>query len=305
MKARLDRRPSIDRIRGVLAYDRDTGILTWRITSGRAIAGREAGCFDKSSGYVRVRIDGYFILAHHVVWAIETGEWPEQLDHIDGNKAHYRFENLRQANQRQNLGNIGAPRHNTSGIKGVSWHKATAKWRAMISAAGKRVWLGVFDTKEEAGAAYLAAAKQHFGEEFARAENFQPSIMRPHAPLRGTHRPTVEEVRSALSYDCGTGVLRWKQALSFRGPIGAVAGRINLDGYVRIGLFGKQYPAHVLAWVIETGEWPSLVIHHEDAVRSNNRWPNLSEISQSENVCAGYARAAAGLPSLYSRKKAA
>ena len=43
MRANLSNRPSIDRVREVVAYDPETGILTWKITSGRAIAGREAG----------------------------------------------------------------------------------------------------------------------------------------------------------------------------------------------------------------------------------------------------------------------
>ncbi len=39
---------------------------------------------------------------------------------------------------------------------------------AQICINSKSIHLGVFDTKEEASAAYLAAAERHFGE-FARA----------------------------------------------------------------------------------------------------------------------------------------
>jgi hypothetical protein len=39
-----------------------------------------------------------------------------------------------------------------------------------------------------------------------------------------------------------------------------------------------------------TGSWPVLVIHHVDANRSNNRWANLQEITQAENVQAAYRR---------------
>ena len=44
------------------------------------------------------------------------------------------------------------------------------------------------------------------------------------------------------------------------------------DGYIRIGMHSFHYQAHVLAWVIEKGEWPVLVIHHVDTDRANNRW---------------------------------
>ena len=91
-------------------------------------------------------------------------------------------------------------------------------------------------------------------------------------------------MRDALSYDPDTGILRWKRALGFRGQAGAEAGRLNNDGYRRVGLFGKQYPGHVLAWLIQTGEWPTHIIHHVDSNRSNNAWRNLAQVTQSENI---------------------
>ena len=170
MRARLDKRPSIERLRQYVAYDPETGALIWRITSGRAIEGRAAGGVDPSTGYHRVRIDGHMLLTHHVVWALVKGEWPLQLDHEDRDKSNNRVGNLRPATQQQNMGNMGRPRHNTSGMKGVSFHKATGKWQAQISRNGQHVGLGVYVTKEEAATAYEAAAKEHFGE-FARAES--------------------------------------------------------------------------------------------------------------------------------------
>lgn len=287
MKTNLENRPSIERIREVLAYEPDTGILRWKISSGRAFAGNEAGHLDKKTGYIRVRIDGCFIQAHHCAWAIVEGYWPERLDHRRGKEAGNGWDNLRLATQSQNMGNINAPAHNTSGIKGVSFHKATGKWQAQINVNRKRVSLGVFASKEDAAAAYATAAADHFGE-FARTED-GPTVV-PRAPRRTTvrtagprRRPTVEEVRSSLVYDKQSGDLRW-------GFGGAIAGQLTKDGYIRVGLFGKQYYAHVLAWVVVKGEWPTLVIHHDDTVRSNNRWVNLFQVPQSENILEHYRR---------------
>jgi hypothetical protein len=50
----------------------------------------------------------------------------------------------------------GPRKHNTSGYLGVSWHKSANKWTANIARDGKKFRLGLFDTKEEAQAAYLA-----------------------------------------------------------------------------------------------------------------------------------------------------
>jgi HNH endonuclease/AP2 domain len=297
VKANLANRPSIERIRQVLAYDEASGLLTWRVTSGRAIAGREPGGVDQWTGYHRIRIDGFAILTHHVVFAIVTGKWVEQLDHIDGDKAHYRFENLREANQTQNMGNMGLPKHNKSGVKGVCWHKATGKWIAQITIRRKSKYLGVFDTKEEAQAAYLAAAKEHFGE-FACVDRLQAPVRDKATTRQPRRRPTVEEVRAALVYDPETGILNW-------GIGGPVAGNLKADGYIRIGMHWRHYPAHVLAWVLVKGEWPVLVIHHIDSNRSNNRWANLMQIPQSENVLEHYRKMGQDRATLYKRRKMA
>lgn len=57
---------------------------------------------------------------------------------------------------------------NTSGFKGVSWHKREKKYIAGIIFKGKRVHLGYFHSAEAASAAYSSAARQQRGE-FVRA----------------------------------------------------------------------------------------------------------------------------------------
>lgn len=284
----------------MLDYDPVTGILRWRITSGRAYAGKEAGGRDPSTGYHRVRVDGIPILSHHVAWAIVEGVWPERVDHRWGKEAGNHWDNLRLCTQSQNMGNIGLPKNNTSGIKGVTFHKATGLWRAQIKINGKRKHLGCRPTKEEAGALYVEAAANHFGIEFSRTEEFPIPPLRPARKVERHPRrsPTVEELRAMLSYDLETGILRW----GYGGP---VAGKLTDDGYIRVGLFGKHYYAHVLIWAMVTGVWPVLIIHHVDAVRDNNRLANLTEITQAENVRAGYAHMRAGTAPLYRRKKVA
>jgi len=46
---------------------------------------------------------------------------------------------------------------NTSGVPGVSWHKAASKWRAEITINNKYKYLGLFNNKQDAGDAYLRA----------------------------------------------------------------------------------------------------------------------------------------------------
>ena len=89
---------------------------------------------------------------------------PIEIDHINGNGLDNRKENLRICTRSQNNGNIRIPRHNTSGIKGVSWYRPTKKWVAQIGNNSKRVCLGYFSSKLEAKSVYTLASEKYFGE---------------------------------------------------------------------------------------------------------------------------------------------
>lgn len=99
-----------------------------------------------------------------------TGEWPvNDIDHANGGRSDNRWLNLRGATRGQNLANKKMDARNTSGFKGVSWSQKSQKWQAHIKVQRKSMFLGFFDTKEAAHAAYCVAADHHFGE-FARPE---------------------------------------------------------------------------------------------------------------------------------------
>jgi hypothetical protein len=99
------------------------------------------------AGYRHGAIFGKNVLAHRAAWAITHGEWPsDQIDHVNGDPADNRLENLRVVTSRQNSMNMKANSRNSSGVMGVSWNKANDKWRAHI--AGKT--LGDFRCKDDA-----------------------------------------------------------------------------------------------------------------------------------------------------------
>jgi hypothetical protein len=102
---------------------------------------------------------------HRLVWLIHTGDWPDRsIDHIDRQKDNNRISNLRLADRYQQMGNTKVSVKNTSGFRGVVWHKRDKKWQASIRVKGKRVHIGLFDNREDAARAYNAAAVSTFGE---------------------------------------------------------------------------------------------------------------------------------------------
>lgn len=159
-----------ERVRELFDYDQSTGVLRWRVhmKNSRVAAGQVAG-WKTTRGYIQVWLNRRHHKAHRLIWLHVHGVWPPaHIDHRDGDTSNNRLDNLRLANGTQNQANQRRGRGNTSGFKGVSWHRQKGKWQALIKFNGKKQHLGYHLTAELAHAAYVAAARKHFGE-FARA----------------------------------------------------------------------------------------------------------------------------------------
>lgn len=159
---------TFERASEALAYDPATGIFTWKISRrGRgARAGVPAGTLDQRGRHV-IGLDGKKHHASRLAHLLMTGAHPLNLiDHINGDCADDRWCNLREATDQQNQANRRATAR--SGLKGAHYWPSRNKWRAFITVNQRQRSLGIFNTAEEANAAYFAAAKEAFGE-FARA----------------------------------------------------------------------------------------------------------------------------------------
>ena len=154
-----------DRLNELLTYDPVLDVWTWIKSRGRmAKAGSRAGTIS-TLGYVIIRINARDYCAHRLVWFWYHHEWPRgNIDHIDGNRRNNVLTNLRVAEYCQNSWNRGKSKVNTSGFKGVFFHKATGKWQASIRARGKQYHLKLYLTPEAAHRIYVEAAKRLHGE---------------------------------------------------------------------------------------------------------------------------------------------
>lgn len=98
-------------------------------------------------GYAARTIRNKKIYMHRII--LDT---PEGLDtdHINRNTLDNRRCNLRAVTHRKNIMNTGIRTDNTSDVKGVSWHKASKKWRAFVYSYGKQTHLGLYRSIKEA-----------------------------------------------------------------------------------------------------------------------------------------------------------
>ena len=157
------------RLRKLLDYNPETGVFTWLVNRGNnRCAGKIAGTIRKD-GHRQIGIDGRYYLTGPLAWLWMTGMWrfwpSEQIDHINGKRDDDRIANLRLATGTQNQGNRRGT--NQQGLKGITFQKG--RFVAGIKMNGRNVYLGSFDTAKEAHAAYLAAARKHFGAEFVKS----------------------------------------------------------------------------------------------------------------------------------------
>ena len=167
-------------LRKLLRYEPDTGMLFWRVRPVEMFddgkkhtaehickwwnahyAGAEALKAVNSNGYKTGHIFNIIYRSQRVIWAMETGTWPNEIDHIDHDRTNNRFENLRAATRQENTRNKSLGVANTSGIIGVHWDKRRQKWRATIGIDWKHKHLGWFTNKAEAAVVRKAAEIKH------------------------------------------------------------------------------------------------------------------------------------------------
>lgn len=119
------------------------------------------------NGYVRYRINkrGTIITLslHRFIYGLMTGRGYYQdvtydIDHINKNKLDNSRENLRLATRAQNNFN-GVKKGISSQYKGVHFSKTSGKWIANITVHYKNVYLGIWESEEDAGYAYDTAVE--------------------------------------------------------------------------------------------------------------------------------------------------
>lgn len=142
-----------ERLKSLALYDPMTGVFTSRKTlqqMGRVTKGRR-----------QIKVGGGDYHDNRLAWLYMTGDWPTGLvDHKNHDTLDCAWINLRDATHSQSLANRRG--WGKTGYKGVTIKRG--KFRATIKKGKHQTHLGVFDTPEEAYAAYCRAAAVAHGE---------------------------------------------------------------------------------------------------------------------------------------------
>lgn len=141
-------------------YDAERGVFVRRQSHGRFAAGTVVTGTSRF-GYLRTVIDGRSYAIHRLAFLWMTGSWPKNdVDHINGDRADNRWSNLRDVTRAINLQNLKKAKSNnkSAGLLGVA--RFGKRFRAEICVNGVNHKVGVFDTPEQAHAAYVNAKRE-------------------------------------------------------------------------------------------------------------------------------------------------
>jgi len=163
--AERETREVADEVRRMFFYHAETGLILRCVYQMGRHVGEEAGTQVTDADGMEYRSVSVFntpFRSHRIAWLLYYGNWPSlQIDHRDGDGLNNRITNLREVTNRENGMNSKMSSRNSSGVVGVRWHPAAKKWNARIKVSSVEIYLGIFESFEDAVAARKQAESKY------------------------------------------------------------------------------------------------------------------------------------------------
>lgn len=158
----------------LLSYDEDTGLLYWKKRDRRffnhdracnawnsRFDGTIAGYDNVHHGYSNLQIFGTLYRSHRIIWLLVHGEWPDQIDHINGVKTDNSLKNLRNVGYYENVRNRRLSSRNKSGLMGVRYDESRKRWTVTLGGSEGSSWLGSYGDLFEAACVRKSAENRN------------------------------------------------------------------------------------------------------------------------------------------------
>jgi hypothetical protein len=146
-------------------FEYKDGDLFWKIRPAMCmrIGSKVGGTNGAKQPYLRSRYKDQRFMVHQIVFLMHKGYLPKIIDHIDGNIQNNSIENLRDATKSENAINKKIRKDSCTGVKNVSYHKPTGKYKVCVTVNKKRTHIGSYDDLEFAELVSLEAQNKFYG----------------------------------------------------------------------------------------------------------------------------------------------
>ena len=241
-----------ERLKELLDYNPDTGEFKWRVFCKGMRPDLKAGSLNRG-GYVYISVDGTHYRANRLAWLYSYGSFPKNnLSPINGIRHDIRITNLKEITKNECLRK--AVRGNPKCELPFGVYRGKLNYVAKIRIPGKTIYIGGYNTVEDAEAAYLTARDE-------LSKTTPEGFLKMRADLKIRKRGdmskwlTQDRLKELLDYNSVTGIFTWKVFRSRTAKAGTRAGYLS-KGYVYISVDGIGYSARKLAWLYCYGEYP-------------------------------------------------
>lgn len=143
-----------------------SGLVYWAKPRPKVVVGMEAGG-KNNKGYHQIKFNGKYYKRHRIIFYVANGYLPLIVDHKHGIEYGDGIDNLQEVTNSENVAKGSMRKDNTSGYKGVSFHKGIGKYQVSIQGN----YIGCYSDLSKAKDAYAHYALKLYSDKVIKNNN--------------------------------------------------------------------------------------------------------------------------------------